>query len=46
MDIDDDLIPTKDPGSQLTIDLSRPDHLLLHERNMVTKFTRTDLEDR
>ena len=46
MDLDDDLIPTKDTGGILEIDLSRPDAHLLQQRSMVSRISREDLEDR
>ena len=46
--MDDDLIPTKDPGGYdvLDIDLTRPDALLIQQRTLVSKLSREDLEDR
>ncbi len=47
MDLDDDLIPTKDTsGGILEIDLSKPDALLLQQRSIVSRISREDLEDR
>jgi hypothetical protein len=47
MDIEADLIPTKDNGGlDMDIDLSRPEATLLHERTVIARLSREDLEDR
>lgn len=47
MDIESDLIPTKDNGGlDMDIDLSRPEAALLYERSMIGRLSREDLEDR
>ena len=47
MDIEADLIPTKDNGGlDMDIDLSRPEAALLQERAIIARLAREELEDR